>query len=215
VARSVSDANVYVRGNYSYIGFGTQSGQAQHTVAWYPPMYGTFSYSGYEYVVGTRSRVMIDPNIRVRGNATYAGFEDVDGPIAVGEAVEVYEPESGITGQGCVTEIDAARELVYLSVDWSSLTAEEQQGSPAPQGAVLYISPGMPETEDYWMNLLVRPSLAYIGFSNATLWVTAPARGWSANAMLAGLSSPYLEIPSQMEIWQPFAELSTDQVVAM
>jgi hypothetical protein len=65
--------------------------------------------------------IMIDPNVRVRGNGTYAGLEDVRGNIAVGVEVEVFEPESDLVGQGRVTEIDVERRLVYLSVDWSSL----------------------------------------------------------------------------------------------
>lgn len=72
--------------------------------------------------VELRARVAIDPNVRLRGNGTYAGFADVSGPIAVGDRVEVYEAESNLAGQGSVTEIDAQRELAYLSVDWSSLS---------------------------------------------------------------------------------------------
>lgn len=68
------------------------------------------------------TRIMIDPNVRVRGNGTYAGFEDVRGPVAVGMDVQVYEPEAGIFGNGRVNEIDTGRKLVYLSVDWESLT---------------------------------------------------------------------------------------------
>ena len=67
------------------------------------------------------TRVEIDLNVRVRGNGTYAGFEDVQGPLAVGMDVEVYESESGLTGPGRVTEIDAAKELVFLSVEWGAL----------------------------------------------------------------------------------------------
>jgi hypothetical protein len=65
--------------------------------------------------------VQIDPNIRVRGQLTFAGLEDVTGPLAVGQTVEVIEPESDLIGTGRVVEIDPARSLVYLGVDWSSL----------------------------------------------------------------------------------------------
>ncbi len=68
------------------------------------------------------TRIMIDPNVRVRGNGTYAGFEDVRGPVSVGMDVQVYEPEAGIFGNGRVSEIDASRKLVFLSVDWESLS---------------------------------------------------------------------------------------------
>lgn len=67
------------------------------------------------------TRIEIDLNVRVRGNGTRAGFEDVEGPMAVGMKVQVYESESGLGGTGRVTEIDPAKELVVLSVDWASL----------------------------------------------------------------------------------------------
>ncbi|GHE41985.1 hypothetical protein GCM10017673_50230 [Streptosporangium violaceochromogenes] len=68
-----------------------------------------------------KTRIAIDPNIRVRGNGTYAGFEDADGPLAVGDIVEVFEPESGLAGQGNVADVDNERGLAYLSVEWASL----------------------------------------------------------------------------------------------
>ncbi len=69
-----------------------------------------------------RTRIAIDPNVRVRGNETYAGFEDVRGKVPdVGVQVEVWEPESGVVGVGKVTEIDQDRQLVYVKVDWTSL----------------------------------------------------------------------------------------------
>ncbi len=79
----------------------------------------------------TRIRITIDPNVRVRGNGTYAGFEDVQGTLAslqVGDAVEVFEPENDLTGEGQVTKIDLARRLVYVSVEWSTL--RPPQGEP-------------------------------------------------------------------------------------
>jgi hypothetical protein len=68
-----------------------------------------------------RTRVEIDPNVRVRGDGTFAGLDDVTGPVSAGDAVEVYEPESGLAGDGVVTEVDKDRKLVCLSVDWPSL----------------------------------------------------------------------------------------------
>jgi hypothetical protein len=72
------------------------------------------------------TRVQIDLNVRVRGNQTFAGFEDVEPREAVSEDligahVIAYEPESGVSGDGRVTEIDPASRLVYLDVDWRSL----------------------------------------------------------------------------------------------
>lgn len=68
-----------------------------------------------------RARVAIDPNVRVRGDQVFAGLEDVTGPVAAGDRVEVYEPESGLAGEGTVTEVDLARGLLFLSVNWPSL----------------------------------------------------------------------------------------------
>lgn len=79
-----------------------------------------------------KTRVAIDPNVRVRGNETYAGLDGVTGSIAAGDAVEVYEPESGLAGDGIVTEIDKDRGLVYLSVNWPSLViAPSRRGMTA------------------------------------------------------------------------------------
>lgn len=71
----------------------------------------------------TKAKVAIDLNVRCRGNGTVSGFEDVEGILMVGDCVTVHELESGIEGHGRVTEIDNARQLVYLAVDWSGLTA--------------------------------------------------------------------------------------------
>jgi hypothetical protein len=70
-----------------------------------------------------RHRIAIDPNVRVHGNETYAGYEDVTGNsgMVLGETVEVHEPESGICGLGQITELDSEKRLIYLAVDWSSL----------------------------------------------------------------------------------------------
>lgn len=85
------------------------------------------------------TRIEIDPNVRVRGNGTRAGFEDVYGPIAVNMQVEVFEPESGLVGPGRVTEIDAVKRLVFLSVEWSKL--REQAPADAPGDASQDASP--------------------------------------------------------------------------
>ncbi len=76
--------------------------------------------------------IEIDPNVRVRGNCTYAGFEDIVGEhqFAVGDDVEVVEPEADLAGQGRILEIDVVKELVYLAVDWSSLRPRSQSIAP-------------------------------------------------------------------------------------
>lgn len=69
--------------------------------------------------------IAIDPNLRIDGNNTLAGFEDVIlGTIADldgGLPVEVREVESGIVGDGHVLRVDRLRRLIELSVDWKSL----------------------------------------------------------------------------------------------
>lgn len=76
---------------------------------------------------GPLSRVEIDPNVRVRGNQTFSGLDNVYGPIAVGQAVQVFEPEADIVGDGWVTDIDHKKKLVYLRVMWSSLRNREDK----------------------------------------------------------------------------------------
>lgn len=68
-----------------------------------------------------RTRVEIDPNVRVRGNQTFTGLENCHGPIAVDHEVTVYESEAGIEGRGVITDIDYDKRLVYLRVDWAGL----------------------------------------------------------------------------------------------
>jgi hypothetical protein len=83
-----------------------------------------------------RTRIAIDPNVRVWGDKTYAGFEDVQGIPVVGGYVEVWESESGASGFGQVTAIDHDRGLVYLSVDWAALRAPaEVRDVPGGAGA--------------------------------------------------------------------------------
>jgi hypothetical protein len=72
------------------------------------------------------STIAIDLNVRIGRDGTYSGFEDADGPLVVGEPVTVIEPESGISGQGRVTHLDADRRLVFLTVDWRGLTGGRQ-----------------------------------------------------------------------------------------
>lgn len=70
------------------------------------------------------TRIAIDPNVRVADNHTYAGFEDIEtgGPVEVGMRVYVVELESNLVGHATVVDIDTANQLIYLDVDWSSLT---------------------------------------------------------------------------------------------
>jgi hypothetical protein len=95
-----------------------------------------------------RIRIAIDPNVRVRGNGTYAGFEDVQWALTgltglqVGDAVEVFERESDLTGEGRVTEIDLAKRLVYVSVEWSTLRPRVEPPQKVPARPSLVILQG-------------------------------------------------------------------------
>lgn len=77
-------------------------------------------------------RMAIDLNVRVRGDQTYSGFEDVripgasaDDPVDLagirpGTAVLAFEPGTGIVADATVTAVDEEARLVYLAVDWGS-----------------------------------------------------------------------------------------------
>lgn len=69
--------------------------------------------------------IAIDPNVRVAGNLTYAGFEDLihgsADTIAPGEAVIVREVEADLVGCGIVTGIETDKQLIFLLVDWPSI----------------------------------------------------------------------------------------------
>jgi len=81
----------------------------------------------------TDTRVAIDLNVRVRGDQTYAGFEDVEGDMPFqGARVEVYERESGVFGKAEVIEIDSDRQLIFLRVNWAALV----ERTVLPAGAV-------------------------------------------------------------------------------
>lgn len=73
--------------------------------------------------------IIIDPNVRIEGKRTYAGFEDVIGgfvnDLHPGDAVTVVEDESDYVGAAIIYGIDAAKELIFLTVDWSSLQPRE------------------------------------------------------------------------------------------
>lgn len=72
------------------------------------------------------TEIWIDPNVRVAGNQTFAGFEDVHGPRPrLGDHVMVREPESNLVGLGRVTCVDRGDELIYLAVNWGTLVPEE------------------------------------------------------------------------------------------
>ena len=166
------------------------------------------TYAGTQYVQWKRTRVEIDLNVRVRGNDTFVGFGDVSGPIAVGESVEVFESESGVSGEGKVTEIDGDRELVYLSVDWSSLKEDDSSScaetSASDPTQLFFIGTSSVTTnstttmtntfsQQSWIELVPRPCLADVSGNNAAMWITAPL--YQPYALLPGrFYEPYIEL---------------------
>jgi hypothetical protein len=71
------------------------------------------------------TEIMIDPNVRVAGNLTFSGFEDVRGEMpALGDYVVVREPEANLVTVGEVRRIDDHDELIYLAIDWKTLVPE-------------------------------------------------------------------------------------------
>jgi hypothetical protein len=68
-------------------------------------------------------RVRIKPGSRANGDQVFAGPGDIEGEIAIGYPVRVFEPESGLVGTGVAVSFDPGRQLLCVAVDWSSLTA--------------------------------------------------------------------------------------------
>lgn len=83
------------------------------------------------------TQIEIDPNVRLGGTRTFAGFEHVRGTdgvkLYVGEVVEVVEPESHLYGKGMVESIDVERRLVFLDVEWATLEVVESASSSEPE----------------------------------------------------------------------------------
>jgi hypothetical protein len=78
------------------------------------------------------TRVQIDLNVRSRGNKARVGYEDATGPLQPGQAVEVYESETNLTGTGTVSETDDDLRLAWIDLDWSKLRpASLQPATPA------------------------------------------------------------------------------------
>lgn len=92
------------------------------------------------------SRIQINPNLRLDDHLTMADLdEDVFGDTpAIGELVEVFEPESGIVGRGWVAAVDQDERTISIVVEWGSLTIPNtRMESPAyaMPGALLWLAP--------------------------------------------------------------------------
>lgn len=82
-------------------------------------------------------RVIIDQNIRLsfgdKNDATYSGYEDVIGEELPRpkEHVYVVEIESGLTGHARVLGMDTEKRLLFLDVDWNTLSKSSTPRSTA------------------------------------------------------------------------------------
>lgn len=74
-------------------------------------------------------RIAIDPKVRINGQLTFAGFDDVEGNHIpkVGEAVTVYVPGTNREASALVTSI-LGGELVYLAPAWLQLDGKNFPG---------------------------------------------------------------------------------------
>jgi len=119
--------------------------------------------------------VEIDPNVRVHGNQTYAGLEDASGPLVIGQRVSVSVTEAGVSGWGEVTGIDPHLGLVYLAVDWASLTTV--QVDPHPFGSSQAEAPAPGDVDDETVTF-TDPDAA----QRAIDWLNSPAEATTVAA---------------------------------
>ncbi|ETW25867.1 hypothetical protein [Mycobacterium gastri] len=71
------------------------------------------------------TEIMIDPNVRVAGDLTFSGYEDVRGPLPIaGQQVLVREPEANLVAVGIVRRVDENDRLIYIAVDWARLAPD-------------------------------------------------------------------------------------------
>lgn len=125
------------------------------------------------------TRITIDPNVRIHGNDTYAGFEDITGgPVAVGEPVTVVEIESHLIGEGRVTHISEESKLVYLSVDWASLQPEQGGGTGQDEdNATLSLFVASHHAGEDFFTLVISPKVATTPEPGAAKWAFAAFYG--------------------------------------
>jgi len=72
-------------------------------------------------------RISIDPNVRVSGNITFSGFEDMRDPDGhptglwpvTGQYLVAFEEEAGLQGPAKVVHVEHDKRLVYLKVPWA------------------------------------------------------------------------------------------------
>lgn len=74
----------------------------------------------------TVTQILIDPNVRVEGNETFAGFEDVRGSLpSEGEQIIAIVEDTDVVGLAHVTRVSPEDRLIYLAVEWDRLAPIE------------------------------------------------------------------------------------------
>lgn len=114
--------------------------------------------------------VIIDPNLRIEGNRTFAEFTDVMGgfinDIQPGDRVLAVEEETDIIGDATVYAIDREKEFIDLTVDWSSLRQRPAAEGPARSVAavVRVLHTSQPDVPSVTETTVARDThLAYAG----------------------------------------------------
>lgn len=113
--------------------------------------------------------IIIDPNLRIEGNRTFAEFTDVMGgfvnDIQPGDRVLVVEEETDIVGDATVYAIDREKELIDLTVDWPSLRQRPAAEGPGRTLAavVRVLHTSQPDGPSRTTTTAKDSSLAYAG----------------------------------------------------
>ena len=92
-------------------------------------------------------RIVIDPNVRIQNNWTYAGFEDVFGDVNglnPGDWVTAMWAETDQIFDAKVVCLDFERRLIDLAVDWASVRPDAR---PTAVGTVTISNAGRTRTE--------------------------------------------------------------------
>ena len=85
---------------------------------------GGQTFAGYEDVdpsTVTRARASHADGPVGHGDKVLVCADDIIGDaLVIGERVIAFERESGLACDACIADVDGARRLVYLKVDWQS-----------------------------------------------------------------------------------------------
>lgn len=87
--------------------------------------------------------IVIDPNLRIEGNRTFAEFTDVAGGFAddlnAGDHVHVVEEVTGLIADATVYQVDSEGHFIDLTVDWSSFRRRSPIARAEAYGALIRV----------------------------------------------------------------------------